>query len=185
MKNFAKALRTALTLVIASIAFEASGKPPAPVKLLVNGVSNPLAIDRDATRFTWMSKGAGRGETQTAYQILICSNRANLAAGKADWWDSGKVDSDKSASVEYAGKALPPAARFWWEVRTWDQAGKSSRFSAPASFDTGLSQPDWTARFIWDGTSNVNNFAYFRKTFAVPRQPDLAKVYVTEKGVKP
>ena len=75
--------------------------------LLVNGVSNPLAIERDTARFTWRSADTGRGRQQTAYQILVSSSPERLAADNGDWWDSGKVDSDKSASVEYAGKALP------------------------------------------------------------------------------
>ena len=90
MKIFAIAMQAVLTLIIASIALEAHGKPDAPVGLLVNGVSNPLAIDRDAARFTWRSVDAGRGETQTAYQILVASSAEHLASGKAkaDWWDS-------------------------------------------------------------------------------------------------
>jgi alpha-L-rhamnosidase len=168
-------------LVIATNAFPASGKPAAPLGLLVNGVSYPLAIDRDATRFTWRSEAAGRGETQTAYQILVFSNPPASAppAPSSIWWDSGKVDSDRSAAVEYAGRPLPSATRFWWIVRIWDQTGKSSAYSAPAFFDTGLNQNDWTAQYIWDGTTNVNNFAYFRKTFVVTNKPDLAKIYVT------
>jgi alpha-L-rhamnosidase len=141
---------------------------------LVNGVSNPLAIERDAVRFTWRSSDTGRRARQTAYQILVASNPESLAAGTAVWWDSGKVDSDRSASVEYGGKALPPATRFWWKARIWDQTGKPSAYSAPAFFDTGLNQNEWTARYIWDGTTSVNNFAYFRKTFAAPCQPKLA-----------
>ena len=179
MRIFVRVVQPVLMLVIASFALEASGQPAAPLGLLVNGVSNPLAIDRDTTRFTWRSEGAGRGETQTAYQILVSSSPERLAAGTGEWWDSGKVESDQSASVEYAGRTMPPGARFWWEVRVWDQTGKPSRFSVPACFDTGLSQNEWTARYIWDGTTNFNNFAYFRKTFSITRKPELAKVYVT------
>jgi alpha-L-rhamnosidase len=179
MKLFAVATQPVLAFVIAFIAFGAVGKPSAPVRLLVNGVSDPLATDRDTTRFTWMSRDANRGERQTAYQILVASNAENLVAGKADWWDSGKVDSDQSASVEYRGKSLPPATRFWWEVRVWDPTSQASSYSAPAFFDTGLNQNDWTARYLWDGTTNLNNFAYFRKAFVVTRKPSLAKVYVT------
>ena len=120
---------------------------------------------------------AARGKRRI--RLLVASSAERLAAGKADWWDSGKVDSDKSASVEYAGNPLPSATRFWWEVRVWDQTGKPSRYSTPACFDTGLAQNEWTARFIWDGTTNLNNFAYFRKTFSVTQRPTLAKVYVT------
>jgi alpha-L-rhamnosidase len=179
LKIFAVAAQPVLALIIASIAFGASGRPSAPAGLLVNGVSNPLAIDRDATRFTWRSPDAGRGEKQTAYQILVASSAEQLAKGQADFWDGGKVDSDKSASVEYAGKPLPPAARFWWQVRIWDQTGQASRYSAPNYFDTGLNQNEWTAKHVWDGTTNGNNFAYFRKTFLLTRKPDRAKVYVT------
>src|SRR6185312_2625740 len=102
-----------------------------------------------------------------------------LDDAKASWWDSGKVDSDTSAAVEYAGRPLPATTRFWWKVRIWDQAGKPSPYSAPACFDTGLNQDEWTAHYIWDGTTNFNNFAYFRKTFSVTHKPELAKVYVT------
>ncbi|HEY1791146.1 MAG TPA: family 78 glycoside hydrolase catalytic domain [Verrucomicrobiae bacterium] len=173
-----------LVLVIILAAFAAFGTPSAPVGLLVNGVSQPLAIDRDATRFTWMSKDLERGERQTAYQIVVFQD-ARPASTLQHFntstiiWDSGKVDSDQSASVEYAGKALPAATRFWWKVRVWDQDGKAGPYSAPAYFDTGLNQGEWTADYIWDGTTNRNNFAYFRKTFLVTNKPVLAEVYVT------
>ena len=112
--------------------------PGAPLGLLVNGVDNPLAIDRDKTRFTWRHEADGRGERQTAYQILVSSSRANLDAAKGDFWDSGKVASDRSAAVEYVGKALVPAARLWWKLRVWNKSGKPGPYSAPAHFDTGL-----------------------------------------------
>jgi len=160
-------------LLIVLVPFCASAKPLAPVGLLVNGVNDPLAIDRDATRFTWMSKDTGRGERQTAYQIVVFAKPASTVI-----WDSGKVDSDQSASVEYGGKALPEATRFWWKVRIWDQTGNPSAYSAPAFFDTGLNQDEWAGQYIWDGNTNVNNFAYFRKTFVITTRPALAKVYV-------
>ncbi len=155
-------------------------KPPAPVGLLVNGVNHPAAIDRDTPRFTWMSPDSGRQERQTAYQIVISSNRPDASAvSPSIWWDSGKVASDQSASVPYTGKALPAATRFWWKVRIWNQDGRPGPYSFSAYFDTGLNRNDWTAQYIWDGTTNLNNFAYFRKTFVVGQRPGLAKVYVT------
>jgi len=174
-----RVMRYVFILVMALFALEVFGKPAAPVGLLVNGLSEPLAIERDATRFTWISTDETRDERQTAYQILVASCAERLASGKADCWDSGKVDSDKSASVEYSGKPLSQTTRFWWQVRIWDQSGKYSRYSKPSYFDTGLHQGEWTAQYIWNGTSNQNNFAYFRKTFVVTNKPSLAKVYVT------
>jgi alpha-L-rhamnosidase len=179
MKLADLALWRVLAFIAAVVSSESSASPSAPAGLLVNGVSNPMAIERAATRFTWMSTDTRRGEAQTAYQILVASSPDLLTGGKGDYWDSGKVDSDNSASVEYAGKALPPATRVWWKVRVWDQTGQPGPYSVPAYFDTGLNQNEWTARYIWDGTTNLNNFAYFRKTFLVTKNPGLARVYVT------
>jgi alpha-L-rhamnosidase len=156
-----------------------SGGPAEPAGMLVNGVSNPLAVERDAVRFTWRQRDGGRGETQTAYRILVATSRELLAANRGDAWDSGKVDSEKSAAVAYAGTALPAATRVQWKVRTWNATGKPGSWSEPARFDTGLNHDEWTAQYIWDGTSNENNFAYFRKVFSIERKPHLAKVYVT------
>ncbi len=177
MKSFA-----VFMVSLISMAVTAFGQPPAPVGLLMNGVSNPLAIDRDAARFTWMSKDTERGESQTAYQIVVFEKPDSTIQRFNDstaTWDSGKVNSDQSASVEYTGKPLPAATRFWWKVRIWNQAGEASPYSPTAYFDTGLNQNEWTAHYIWDGTTNLNNFAYFRKTFLITNKPALAKVYVT------
>ena len=179
MKIFGAATQHVFALVAIFVSCGVFAGPAGPVGLLVNGVGSPLAIERDATRFTWVCADTSRGEVQTAYQILVASSPDRLTSGAVDYWDSGKVDSARSASVEYAGKPLPPATRLWWKVRIWDQIGKPGRYSKPASFDTGLNQNEWTAHYIWDGTTNENNFAYFRKTFVVTNKPDLAKVYVT------
>jgi alpha-L-rhamnosidase len=179
LKIFAHAAQPVLTLIIASFALGASGKPSSPEGLLVNGVSNPLAVDRDSARFTWKSSDAERGARQTGYQMLVASSIDKLRSGTGDCWDSGRVDSDKAAAVRYAGKPLPAATRCWWKVRIWDQTGKSSDYSKPNYFDTGLATNEWTASYLWDGTTNWNNFAYFRKTFSIKQKPNFAKVYIT------
>lgn len=158
---------------------QALARSSTPVGLLVNGVTNPLAVDRDKVRFTWGQLDAGRGSAQTACRILVASSREHLAVDHGDVWDSKKIDSGRSAAIEYGGASLAPAKRYWWKVRVWDGNGKPGPYSAPAFFDSGLAPEDWKAKFIWDGTANENNFAYFRKTFQVQRRPNLAKVYVT------
>ena len=179
MKNPSWVVWPLLTSLATAIALEVSAKPAEPQGLLVNGVSDPLAIERDAVRFTWMSTDAGRGARQTAYQILVAESSEHLAADTGDYWDSGKIASGNSASVEYAGKPLPPATRFWWKVKIWDQTSTPGPYSEAAFFDTGPAQNEWAAQYVWDGTTNQNNFAYFRKTFLVMKKPALAKVYVT------
>ena len=43
------------------------GAPQAPVALLVDGVANPLAVERDEIGFSWRLPGTERGAAQTAY----------------------------------------------------------------------------------------------------------------------
>src|SRR5207249_4305374 len=64
-------------------------------------------------------------------------------------WDSGKVASDASIHRVYGGPALESGQRYYWQVRVWDDAGRSSAWSAPEYWEMGLLRPsDWSADWI-------------------------------------
>ena len=156
------------------------GNPPsAPTGLLTDGMTNPQTLDRGTLLLSWIMNDSYRGGMQTAYQILVASSVAKIEANVGDIWDSGKIISGNSSSVPFDGKTLAPATRYWWKVKLWDKDGKESPFSKAGTFDMGLGKHDWTADYIWDGTDNVNNFAYFRKGFNLSKPVKLAKVYVS------
>ena len=146
--------------------------PGAPTGLLVNGIANPQAIDLAAPSFSWVMNDSDRGEAQSAWQTVVCSNGSVI-------WDSGKTASKISSSVSYGGPPLAASTKYMWKVRLWDKDGHESPFSADATFVTGLPKTDWTASFIWDGTSNENNFACFRKGFAVDKPIRSALVFAS------
>ena len=74
-----------------------------------------------------------------------------LAAGKIDLWDSGKVASDETIGIVYAGEKLGSRDRCHWRVRVWDQDGEPSAWSEPALWTMGLLEPsDWQAKWIGD-----------------------------------
>jgi len=64
---------------------------------------NPLGVDVPKPRLSWKISSERRGELQTAYRILVASTAEKLARDQGDLWDSGKVVSDQSIQVEYAG----------------------------------------------------------------------------------
>jgi len=100
-----------------------------------------------------------RAWRQSAYQVLVASTPELLAKDQGDLWDSGKVASDQSIQIEYAGKPLGSRARCHWKVRVWDQDGKASPFSAAACWEMGLLKPeDWRAKWI-EFTPASNNKA--------------------------
>jgi alpha-L-rhamnosidase len=86
----------------------------------------PLGIDATQPRLSWILNASERGQRQTAYQVLVASSAASLDASKGDLWDSGKVISDQSTQVRYAGKPLASHAQCFWKVRVWDKDGNVS-----------------------------------------------------------
>lgn len=121
---------------------------------------NPLGIDAQPPRLSWQLTHDRPGARQTAYQIRVASHPNRLKDGQADWWDSGKVLSDQSVLVPYAGRPLPSHAECHWQVRVWDQEGNASRWSAPAFWSMGILSPDeWRAQWIGlDEPEQTNTF---------------------------
>ena len=85
-----------------------------PVDLRCEYLKNPLGIDRTAPRLSWKlqaAPSAGRGLKQTAFQIQVAATEQALGGGKADLWDSGKVNSDQSHPRRLHGQAAGIAAK--------------------------------------------------------------------------
>jgi len=130
-------------------------------ELRCESLVNPLGIDVTTPRLSWVLKSDTRGEKQTAYQILVASDEARLSEGKADLWDSGKVFSDASVLVSYAGKPLASHLSCFWKVRVWNVADEASAWSDAAHWSMGLlAATDWHAKWIGlDGVDATNNLS--------------------------
>ncbi len=110
---------------------------------------DPLGINETAPRLSWVDESARRAERQSAYQILVASNADGLDRDAGDRWDSGKVASDETTQIAYAGKGLTSRAAAFWKVRVWNREGQPSAWSAPARWTMGLLSPaDWQAKWI-------------------------------------
>jgi hypothetical protein len=137
-----------ILLAVLALAFSArAGLTPAGLRC--EYVVNPLGVDSASPRLFWNLKSAGRGESQTAYQILVASSEKLLAADNGDLWDSGKVDSDETIQIAYGGKELKSSQQVFWKIRVWDKDGKISAWSKTANWTMGiLSEADWQASWI-------------------------------------
>ena len=140
--------RSTLWIVAIAIVFLTAVSSATPVHLRCEYLENPLGIDAVSPHLSWQSDNTERDWKQAAYEILVASSDGNLQAGKADIWDSGKVNSAESVGIAYHGPALESRKRYHWKVRVWDAAGEVSD-SAPAWWEMGLLRAtDWKAQWI-------------------------------------
>ncbi len=84
---------------------------------------NPLGVDVIQPQLSWTLQSDKRGDRQTAYEILAASSKSLLEKDKGDLWDSGKVVSDDTIQIPYAGTALKSSEQVFWKVRAWDAEG--------------------------------------------------------------
>jgi alpha-L-rhamnosidase len=184
-------LAAALALVLAVPATQA--KELTPVALRCEYRVNPQGVDEAQPRLTWRVEASARGAIQTAYQILVASSGAGLAANVGDLWDSGRVEGDQTVNVVYSGKPLGSGQQCVWKVRVWD-AGGHPCWSAPASWTMGLLQPsDWRAEYItfhdpapvWTNTDQLYlpPAHQLRKEFATAKTVKRATIYATALGI--
>ncbi len=108
-----------------------------PNGLMVEFIRDPggLKIMDLKPEFTWIVPQDAKN--QTAYEILVASDRKNLEKDVADIWKSDKVINSGSSEVEYGGDILSPDKRYFWKVRIWDENDQPTGFSEIQSFTTG------------------------------------------------
>jgi hypothetical protein len=136
---------------------------------------NPLDVDTPNPRLFWTDESSERGQKQTAYEILAASSPELLAQDQGDLWDSGKVASDETIHIPYAGRPLESSQPVFWKVRVWDANGKNSAWSQPATWTMGILKPsDWNAKWI-AGATNWETLL-LRQEFAV--KPGLKRALI-------
>ena len=138
---------------------------------------DPVGVDLAATpRFSWVVRSDEPDQRQSAYQLVVDGA-----------WDSGRVESDQTLFVPYAGRPLTPATGYTWRVRAWDARGRAGAWSEPATFvtATGAWSGQWVgkdehdprdlrgAKWVWFAEGQPARSAppgtrYFRRSFDLP-----------------
>ena len=187
-------------LVLLAIAAPSCLRPGAhaagggPARLRCESLTDPLGIDARRPRLSWILEPASpevRGRRQTAYRILVASSPALLEADRGDLWDSGRVASDESVGIAYAGRPLVSGQRCHWKVTIWDGEGVETGWSATASWSMGLlDQADWRGRWIGRNEGDLPadeerrlNARYLRREFSCGKEIDQATVSMSGLGL--
>lgn len=176
-------------------------RPAPPADLRCEYLANPWGLDRPRPRFFWRLNHPERGQAQTAFQLLVSSDRSKLLDETGDLWDSGKIISEQNYHAAYGGHPLASFTRYYWQVRWWDRNDRVSPFSDIAWFETAaLKSADWQAKWISMAQpeqfrsnaiiilgQNMGEYyqvkaVYLRKEFKTAGQIKSARAYISGLG---
>ena len=105
---------------------------------------NPLGVDNLHPRFSWELRIDESDILQTAYRVLVADDSLLLEKNIGNAWDSKKIISSSSIQVQYKGKILQPAKKYFWKVMVWDNKEHVSQWSNAATWQMGLlTKADW------------------------------------------
>lgn len=111
--------------------------------------TNPIGIDSQNPRLSWIITASGENVLQTAWRLIVSDDSLAIAKGHGTIWDSDKRLSDQSIQIPYSGSSLQPGKKYYWRVRIWDNKGRSSAWSHTASWRMGLWEPAHWAGAHW------------------------------------
>jgi len=147
-------------------------------------LQNPIGIDETHPRFTWQLESEKLGSFQKAFQLVVGTEKAEVAFGNGNVWESGTVHSSVIPAV-YNGPELQPFSRYFWSVRVQDETDNWTDWSPVAFFETGMiDMANWKGKWITDTHNyNVKPAAYFRKEFSAGKQIASARAYIAVAGL--
>lgn len=181
-------------LLLASLSSAQNPGGLQPQELRCENLKDPVGIDVEQPRLSWISTSEEKGAVQTAYRILVASSREILNADRGDLWDSGKINSEESLYIPYEGKPMASNTRAFWKLKLWDGKGNPSAWSDPARWSMGLLRPsDWQGEWIGadrelgndklDTTFTRMAGRYLRKEVQLPKQVRSATAHVAGLGL--
>ena len=142
-------------------------------------------------RFSYAISHSERGETQSAYRIIVSANNPALSKkilrtqGVKTVWDSGKVISNKTTNIPYTGSALEPDTDYSFSVTWMDSKGAASA-PANSTFSTGYTFEGYATpsppAFISAAPQKISAESMLRAEFHVTGSPTRARLYIIGLG---
>lgn len=146
-------------------------------------MQNPWGVDNLTPALSWKIATDHNGIKQKAYQILAATSAELVNEKDANLWNTGKVSSEQSIWVQYAGKKLSSGSVVYWKLKVWDETGAESNWSATGRFSVGLLEAsDWKGKFIGMERADTTASPMLRKTFQVTAKQKNAFLHICTLG---
>ncbi|MDQ1540323.1 MAG: alpha-L-rhamnosidase, partial [Actinomycetota bacterium] len=119
---------------------------PVAIDLRTDRRTDPIGLDEPRPRLSWRVELAKPAARQASFAIEVAS-QPTFARTTIVWARTGVVGADPA--IVYDGPQARSRERRVWRVRLVDDRGAEGPWSAPASWEAGLLDPDdWGARWI-------------------------------------
>ena len=152
---------------------------------------NPEGVGVFKPRFSWKIISDKPDVMQVAYRIEVAASEKDLAARSNLLWSTGRIESDQSLFIEYAGKPLESGKKYYWHVTAWTNTGDQSGSKVQHWSMALLNDSDWKSQ--WIGINDTINLRveenrtilsarYLRKEFETASVPKRAMLYVSGVG---
>jgi alpha-L-rhamnosidase len=162
MKNIHKVILFLLFTIVVPVSYAQT-----PVNLQCEYLTNPIGVDGDALRFSWILDDPRQGAVQKSSRITIGTD--SLAVGQ---------NNDNVGEEPFQ-----PFTKYYWKVSIRDK-DDVEHASAVASFETGMRGNRWQGAWISDGHDmNFKPAPYFRKTFSAGKKIRSARAYIAVAGL--
>lgn len=172
--------KTLILLFISLIIFQTNAQTLE--KLRCEYQETPMGLEGMNPRLSWQMKATNRGAKQTAYQILVADNEADLKKDNGNVWNSGMVKSEQSIKIDYAGKPLESRKRYFWKVKIWNEKNKPTLYSEPTWWEMALlKKEDWSSHWIGKNGTDGKSIE-LQKEFNLGKRATRARIYVTGVG---
>ncbi len=140
----------------------------------------PVGIDVLSPRISWRLESDARNVTQRACRIQVAGDEAFERVV----WDTGRLESDRSVQVEYAGTPLASRTRYFCRVRAWSGQGEESDWSVPVHWEMGLlDTAEWQGEWIAPVHDDEAACPLLRRPFFVSAPVARARLYATALGL--
>ena len=158
---------------------------PVAVDLRAEHRVDPIGLDEPRPRLSWRVELAPPATRQASFTIQV-ARKPSFARAAIVWSQTDVVSA--APAIVYDGPPPGSRERRAWRVRLVDDRGAEGPWSALASWEMGLLDPDdWAARWIswidparasWSSRSPI-----LRRSFRLPAAAARARAHVTALGL--
>ncbi len=119
-------------------------------KIFCDFPESTFSSENQMPRFSWIVSANQRGLVQKAYQIDVASKVENIDKEDIGSWSSGKVLSDETLNIPFAGKSDVCMGSFFYRITVWDNRGHSASKTGNY-FAKRPENGKWRAKWIGSG----------------------------------